>query len=136
MTIHLELREDQAERLDRFALGVRKSLEEATAQLLEEALRHAEYPSIEFRDSAVGRQAFLVGSGLSVWEVLMIADGYGSNPADTANHLKLAPEQVAEALRYASVFQSEVRGALDENRSITAEAIRAAFPKAAWIDAP
>jgi len=42
--------------------------------LIEEGLPHAEFPAIEFRDSAAGRQAYVVGSRLAVWELLMEAE--------------------------------------------------------------
>ncbi|MBK9168314.1 MAG: transcriptional regulator [Bryobacterales bacterium] len=134
MTINVELRDDQAARLDRFATSLRKSRGEATAQLIEEGLRHAEFPAIEFRDSLVGRQAYVVGSRLAVWEVSMIAEGYGLEVAATAQHLQLDHDRVSQALRYASVFESEVREALAENRAITLDNLRASLPPGAWVD--
>lgn len=133
MPIRVELRDEQAARLDRFASGLRKSRDEATAQLIEEGLRHAEFPAVEFRDSSIGRQAYIVGSGLAVWEILMVGESHGLDPAATAHHLQLDPGQVSQALRYASVFEPEIRMALDENRSITAEKLRSALPADAWI---
>lgn len=132
--INVELRDEQAVRLDRFATGLCKSRGEATAQLIEEGLRHAEFPAIEFRDSLVGRQAYLVGSRLAIWEVLMIAEGYGLDVSATAQHLQLEQERASQALRYASAFEAEVRYALEENRSISAEKLRASLPLGAWVE--
>lgn len=134
MTISVELRDEQAARLDRFATGLRKSRGEATAQLIEEGLRHAEFPGIEFRDSMAGREPYVVGSRLAVWEVLMIAEGYGLEVGPTAEHLQLDHGRVAQALRYASAFEPEVRCALDENRAITPEKLRASLPPGAWVE--
>jgi uncharacterized protein (DUF433 family) len=120
--------------LDRFATGLRKSRGEATAQLIEEGLRHADFPAVEFRDSASGRQAYVVGSRLAVWEVLMVAEGYGLEIGATAQHLRLDLDHVSQALRYASAFESEVRRSLDENRAITPEKLRASLPPGAWVD--
>ena len=86
-SIDLQLPDEQAARLDSFARAVHKSRNEATAQLIEEALRHEDFPAVEFRDSASGRQAYVVGSGLAVWEVLMVAADYDLDPARTAAHL-------------------------------------------------
>jgi len=94
MTINAELRDERAARLDRFATGLHKSRGEATAQLIEEGLRHAEFPAIEFRDSAAGRQAYVVGSGLAVWEVLMVAEGYGLEFGATVQHLRIDRDHV------------------------------------------
>jgi len=134
MTINVELRDEQAVRLDRFATGLHKSRGEATAQLIEEGLRHAEFPAIEFRDSAAGRQAYVVGSGLAVWEVLMVAEGYGLEVGATAQHLRIDRDHVSQALRYASTFEAEIRRALDENRAMTPEKLRTSLPPGAWVD--
>jgi uncharacterized protein (DUF433 family) len=134
MTIQVELGDEQAARLDRFASGIHKDRSEATAQLIEEGLRHAEFPAVEFRDSTLGRQAYLVGTRLTVWEVLMVAEGYGLDPELTAQHLRLDVEHVGQALRYAAMFASEVGGALEANRAVTSEALRASLPAGAWIE--
>lgn len=134
MTINVELRDEQAARLDRFAIGLRKTRGEATAQLIEEGLRHAEFPAIEFRDSAAGRQAYVVGSGLAVWEVLMVAEGYGLEVGETAKHLRLDRDYVSQALRYASSFEAEIQAALGHNRAITREKLRASLPTGALAD--
>ena len=134
MTINVELRDEQEARLDRFANGLRKSRGEATEQLIEEGLRRAEFPAIEFRDSVVDREAYVVGSRLAVWQVLMIAEGYGLEVGATARHLQLDHDRVSQALRYASTFEFEVRRALAENRAITPEKLRASLPPGAWVE--
>lgn len=134
MTINIELREEQAARLDRFAMLLRKSRSEATEQLIEEGLRHAEFPAIEFRDSAVGREAYLVGSRLAVWQVWMIAEGYQWEVGATAQHLQIDHDHISQALRYAETFESEIRHALDENRAVTPDCLRASLPSGAWVD--
>ncbi|MBL8233397.1 MAG: hypothetical protein JNL98_33180 [Bryobacterales bacterium] len=134
MTIHVELRDEQAARLERFATGLRKTRDEATAPLIEEGLRRAEFPAVEFRDSAAGRQAYVVGTGLAVWEVLMVAEGYALDVGETSKHLRLDRDVVSEVLRYAAAFESEVRAALNENRALTAETLRAALPAGSWVD--
>jgi hypothetical protein len=136
MTIHVELRDEQAARLERFATGLRKTRDEASAQLIEEGLRRAEFPAVEFRDSAVERQAYLVGSGLAIWEVLMVAEGYGLDAGETSKHLRLDRDVVSQALRYAAAFESEVLPALNENRAMTPEKLRACLPAGSWIDIP
>jgi len=82
----LELPDEQAARLDRFASGVRKPRLEATAQLIEEALRHEDFRAIAFRDSVLGRQAYVIGSTLAVWEVVMVAEQYALDAEKTAAH--------------------------------------------------
>ena len=133
-SIDLQLPDEQAARLDSFARAVHKSRDEATAQLIEEALRHEDYPAVEFRDSASGRQAYVVGSGLAVWEVLMVAMDYDLDPARTAAHLQWPPHRVESTLAYARRYPAEVRKALHENDAVTEPTLRQRLPNAIWTD--
>jgi hypothetical protein len=45
----------------------------ASALLLDEAMREEEFGGIEFRNTSVGRQAFVKGTGMTVWELIMVA---------------------------------------------------------------
>jgi hypothetical protein len=118
-TIDIEMPDEQAARLDRFAMSVHKSPREATAQLIEEGLRHAEFPAVEFRDSDSGRQAYVVGSSLAVWEVAMINESYGHSAEQTAAHLRWPQTRVEPVLAYARLYQQEIAAALQENRSVS-----------------
>ena len=95
---------------------------------------NVEFPALEFRDSVAGREAYVVGSRLAIWEVLMIAEGYGLDVRATAQHLQLDNDRVSQALQYASTFESEVRRALDENRAITPQKLRASLPLGSLVE--
>ena len=45
----------------------------------------AEFALIDFRDSPVGRQAYIQGSTLAVWEVMMIVRAYKGNAKKAAD---------------------------------------------------
>ena len=128
--IDLQLRDEQAARLDRFANSVRKSRGEATAQLIEEALRHEEFPAVDFRDSIVGRQAYVVGSSLAVWEVLMVAESYAMDAARTATHLAWPRQRVEAVLAYIRAYSQEVASALAENDTVSEDELRRRLPNA------
>ena len=130
--IDLQLPDEQAARLDRFASSVRKSRGEATAQLIEEALRHEEFPAVEFRDSVVGRQAYVVGSTLAVWEVLMVAESYALDAARTAAHLGWPRQRAEGVLAYIRAYSSEVTAAVAENDAVGEEELRRRLPNARW----
>jgi len=57
---------------------------DASARLVEEGLRRSEFAFIDFRDSAAGRQAFVQGSSLAVWEVAMLLRAYKQSIAAVA----------------------------------------------------
>jgi hypothetical protein len=130
--IDIEMPDEQAARLDRFAMRVHKSPREATAQLVEEGLRHAEFPAVEFRDSDSGRQAYVVGSSLAVWEVVMIDESYGHSAEQTAAHLRWPPTRVEPVLAYARTYQQEIAAALEENRSVSPPDLQRSLPNSRW----
>src|SRR5580692_3795782 len=49
---------------------------DASARLVEEGLRRSEFAFIDFRDSPAGRQAYLQGSSLAVWEIILLVRSY------------------------------------------------------------
>jgi hypothetical protein len=116
-TTDIEMPDEQAARLDRFAMSVHKSPREATAQLIEEGLRHAEFPAVEFRDSDSGRQAYVVGASLAVWEVAMIYESHGHSAEQTPAHLRWPLSRVA---------------ALQENRSVSPTDLQRSLPNSRW----
>jgi hypothetical protein len=131
-TIDIEMPDEQAARLDRFAMSVHKSPREATAQLIEEGLRHAEFPAVEFRDSDSGRQAYVVGSSLAVWEVAMIDESYGHSAEQTAAHLRWPVTRIEPVLAYARTYPQEIAAALLENRSVSPQDLQRSLPNSRW----
>lgn len=131
-TIDIEMPDEQAARLDRFAMSVHKSPREATAQLIEEGLRHAEFPAVEFRDSDSGRQAYVVGSSLAVWEVAMIDESYGHSAEQTAAHLRWPLTRVEPVLAYARTYRQEIAAALQDSRSVSPPDLLRLLPNSRW----
>lgn len=115
--VSLRLQESQMERLGRLARHLGRSPSETAARLIEEALRMAEFSYIEFRNSFVGRQAYVMGTSLAVWEVLFVARAYENDVVRTAEHLNWPPFKVQAALRYATAFPDEINAALEDNDS-------------------
>lgn len=86
--LSLRIPEQMVERLDRFArkLGNGMTRTKASVMLLEESLREAEFACIEYRDSPIGRQPYMKGSGLAIWEVVMIAKQYDMDAERMTQH--------------------------------------------------
>src|ERR1035437_9275052 len=61
---------------------------DASARLVEEGLRRSEFGFIDFRDSPVGRQAYIQGSTLAVWEVMLLLHSYKKSVSAVAGHLE------------------------------------------------
>jgi hypothetical protein len=103
---------------------------DASARLVEEGLRRSEFAFIDFRDSAAGRQAYLQGSTLAVWEVLLLIRGYNGDVAATARHLHWPGAKVQAAMHYAEAFPEEIDEALAENDATGFEALKRMLPQA------
>src|ERR1700691_5954048 len=102
-------------RLKRMANRHGWTASDASARLVEEGLRRSEFALIDFRDSPAGRQAYIQGTSLAIWEVVMVVRSHrGSVPA-AARHLSWTELMVRAALHYAEAFPDEVEEALAEN---------------------
>jgi uncharacterized protein (DUF433 family) len=86
----------------------RRHLEVSTLSslYLKEKALEEEFPGIGFRDSAGGREAYVLGHRVAVWEVL---DAYGEAKtiARTAHHFGWPDYLVKCALAYAKSFPNE-----------------------------
>lgn len=66
-----------------------------------------EYPGIGFRDSAGGREAYVLGHRIAVWEV-MDAHRSATTITGVADHFRWTPALVRSALAFAKAFPTEV----------------------------
>ena len=103
---------------------------DTSARLVEEGLRRSEFAFIDFRDSPVGRQAYIQGSSLTVWEIIMLARGYKGDAAAVAEHLEWPEARVQAAFNYAKAFPEEINQALAENDAMDFEAVKRMLPQA------
>jgi hypothetical protein len=111
--VNIELDDGQMERLEREARRLGQSTADTAARLVEESLRASEFPQIEFRDSAAGRQAYLKGSRLTVWMVAYLSRAYDDHIADrTAERLGEDRSRIQVALAYADTFPAEIETAV------------------------
>lgn len=103
---------------------------DASARLVEEGLRRSEFAFIDFRDSAIGRQAYIQGSSLAVWEVVLLYSGYKNDLQPVAKHLRWPVAKVQAAVSYAEAFADEINEALAENEAAGFTAIKRMLPQA------
>jgi uncharacterized protein (DUF433 family) len=87
----------------------RRHLEVSTLSslYLKEKALEEEYPGIGFRDSAGGREAYLQGHRVAVWEVMDVYRA-AKTVARTADHFRWPPALVKCALAYAKRFAREM----------------------------
>ncbi len=123
-------------RLQRLARRLGKTPSETGAMLIEESLRQSEFAFIEFRNSPVGRQAYMKNSNLAVWQVIMLSDQYDRNISKIANHLQKPVAWVQAAFNYAEAYSSEIDLAIADARAINYTTIKRLLPQTELISIP
>ncbi len=131
VVVSMRLPPESGNRLKRMANHHGWTASDAGARLVEEGLRRLEFAFIDFRDSAAGRQAYLQGSSLAVWEVMLLVRSYKDNASAAARHLKWPEAKVHAAINYAKAFPEEIESALSENAATDFERLKRMLPQAA-----
>lgn len=126
--ISLRLAPNEVERLKQIARRSGRTPSEVGAGLLSESIRSADFAFIEFRDSAVGRQAFIRGTRLAVWQVATLLRDYEGNVPNTAAHLGWPEAKVHAAVAYTKAFPTEIEAAIRENESVDFEQLSRILP--------
>jgi uncharacterized protein (DUF433 family) len=88
----------------------------------------SEYAFIDFRDSVVGRQAYMQGSSLAVWEVIMILRAHGGDVERAAQHLRWPAQRVQAAANYTAAYAAEIDTAIADNEAYDAERVSRMLP--------
>ncbi|HEX3662699.1 MAG TPA: hypothetical protein VHU89_14785 [Acidobacteriaceae bacterium] len=128
VVVSMRLPEESGRRLKRMARRHGWTASDTSARLVEEGLRRSEFALIDFRDSPVGRQAYMQGSTLAVWEVMMIARAYKGDAEKAARHLEWPEARVQAAVNYAEAYPEEINEALAENDAMDFEALKKILP--------
>jgi predicted alpha-1,6-mannanase (GH76 family) len=127
--ISMRLPAESGKRLKRLASRHGWTTSDLSARLVEEGLRRAEFAFIDFRDSAAGRQAYIQGSSLAVWEVIALVKSYKGDSEAVAKHLRWPVVKVAAAVHYSEAHADEIGDALAENESIDLATINRMLPQ-------
>ncbi|MBV8050958.1 MAG: hypothetical protein JOZ80_07215 [Acidobacteriaceae bacterium] len=133
VVISMRLPAESGNRLKRMAFRHGWTPSDASARLVEEGLRRSEFGFIDFRDSAAGRQAYIQGSTLAVWEVLLLARSYRHDANAVAKHLAWPETKVRAAVNYAEAFPEEIEQALSENAAADFNELKRMLPGIAKV---
>jgi hypothetical protein len=79
------------------------------ADYVTEAVRTTMHPSIEFRQTPVGRMAYVRGLRLPVWLAQETVEDCGGDAEKAAKLLRLPPLLLKAALLYAKAFPREIK---------------------------
>ena len=130
VVISMRLPAESGNRLKRMANRHGWTPSDASARLVEEGLRRLEFAYIDFRDSGAGRQAYIQGSSLAVWEILLLVQSYRGAVSAVARHLEWPEAKVQAAINYAKSFPEEIEEAASENAATDFEALKRMLPQA------
>ncbi len=97
------------------ARAARTSKSNLVARYVIEKSLENEFPGISFRDSLSGREAYLTGHRVAVWEVVDVYEEIKS-VAKTAQHFHWPSVLVKRALAYAKAFPEEIHRAQEGER--------------------
>ena len=119
--------EDATEKVvDEEARRTRRSKSAVVEALTEEAACTRRFPGIAVRGDDARRRAWVMGSGLDVWEVVQMVEEFSSAEKLVAG-TQLTLPQVRLALAYRNSYPEEVEEAIADNRRPLDE-VRTLFP--------
>jgi len=116
----VRLQEETERLVEAEARRTRRSKSAVVEALTEEAARARRFPGIAFRGDDARRRAWVIGSGLDVWEVIQMLEEFGSPEALVADTQLSAP-QVRLAVAYRDAYPDEIAEAIAQNRRPLAE---------------
>ncbi len=126
--VSVRLAPNEVAKLKQLARRVGRSPSELGADLLSESIRRSDFAFIEFRDSAMGRQAYIQGTRLAVWQAVTVLRAHGGNVAKAAAHLRWPEAKAHAAVAYAKAFPDEIEEAVQENESVDFEQLSRLLP--------
>ena len=97
------------------ARAAKTSKSDLVARYVMEKSLEREYPGISFRDSLSGREAYLTGHRVAVWEVAEVYEERKS-AEKTAGHFRWPLILVKRALAYAEAFPKDIQRSREGER--------------------
>jgi hypothetical protein len=105
-----------------------RSASEVGAELVGESLRRADFAFVEFRDSGAGRQAYIQGTRLAVWQAIAVLRSFADDVPKAAAHLRWPEAKMHAAVAYSKAFPDEIEEAIRDNASCDFEKLSRLLP--------
>ena len=119
--------EEETERLVAAeARRTRRSKSAVVEAFTEESARTRRFPGVAFRGDDARRRAWVIGTGLDVWEIVQMLEEVGS-PEKLVADTELTLAQVRLAVAYANAYPAEIEQAVADNRR-PLDDLRTLFP--------
>ncbi len=126
--------EDATERVVEVeARRTRRSRSSVVEAFVEETARTRRFAGIAFRGDDARRRAWVIGSGLDVWEIIHMLEDFGS-PDRLVADTNVSLAQVRLAVAYRDAYPDEIDEAIADNRQPLDE-LQVLFPFIDVVDA-
>ena len=123
---NVRLEEETEQLVAAEARRTRRSRSAVVEAFTEESARTRRFPGIAFRGDDARRRAWVIGTGLDVWEIVQMLEDFGS-PERLVADTELARAQVRLAVAYAKAYPAEIQQAIADNRR-PLDDLRTLFP--------
>lgn len=97
------------------AKRTRRSKSAVVSAFTEETARTRRFPGVGFRGEDVARRAWVIGSGLDVWEIVQMLEDFGT-PEQVLAETHLTEQHLRLALAYRDAYPEEIADAVADNR--------------------
>jgi len=113
------------------ARGTKRSKGAVVEALTEEAARMRRFPGIAFRGEEPRREAWVIGTGLDVWELVELLQDYGAVEPLLQAHENVSRRAAELAQAYHTSYPEEVDEKIADNRRPLAQ-LRELYPFAGF----
>jgi hypothetical protein len=126
--VNLRLGRSEQSQLRSLARQQRRTVSETAGLLVEEGLRCARFPLIEFRQTATGRVAYVKATRVPVWHIAALARDCKGDVAKVAELLGWPAYRAHAALNYACTYREEIEDQIKQAEQITFEELASQIP--------
>ena len=85
-------------------------------RLIDEGLRMQQHPRIGFMNGVTGRRAYLLGTGVDIWELIDVVKACGGDVAAAMDFTGRSQSDMDAALAYYGAYPDEIDARVEANR--------------------
>ncbi len=85
-------------------------------RLIDEGLRMQRHPRVGFMNGVTGRRAYLLGTGVDLWELIDVLKASGGDLAETMEYTGRSKADFDVAIAYYGAYPNEIDARIEANR--------------------
>jgi hypothetical protein len=85
-------------------------------RLIDEGLRMQRHPRVGFMNGATGRRAYLLGTGVDIWELIDILKACGGDVDEAMEYTGRSRPDMDAAIAYYGAYPDEIDARVEANR--------------------